>query len=147
MNTPSLFDDHADTLDVAPEETPAPTLSEYTLAMRAAYADYRETYPTRVTGFELGMQESTKAAVNKWTPQQIATVDTAIQLCRRDLEIFTADDIYVRLPEGFPVTKGLASRLNVAARRGEILATDRTRKSTRGGDHDHGQRLTIWRSL
>jgi hypothetical protein len=99
------------------------------------------------SGFQKGMTESARSAEAKWTPDQIAQVDRAIELCHHFQPEFTADDIWARLPKDFPVTKGLASRLNVAARKGLIQATDRTRKASRGGDHDHGQRLTIWRSL
>jgi hypothetical protein len=100
-----------------------------------------------LTGFAKGMHESAKAAHAKWTPEQIAQVDRAIELCAKFCPEFTADNVWVRLPKDFPVTKGLAARLNAAANRGLIEATDRTRKSSRGGNHDHGQRLTIWRSL
>lgn len=98
------------------------------------------------TPFTVGMRRSSDAA-RKWTDEQLAAVDAAIAACAKFHPEFTADDIWARLPQGFPVTKGLASRLNHAANRGLIMATDRTRKSTRGGDHCHGQRLTVWRSL
>jgi len=98
------------------------------------------------TPFEKGMAASAKAAA-KWSPDQVRQVDDAIAACRKFQPEFTADDIWSRLPKGFPVTKGLAARLNAAANRGLIMATDRTRKSTRTDDHGHGQRLTIWRSL
>jgi hypothetical protein len=96
--------------------------------------------------FSLGMELSARAAA-KWSSDELAAVDDAIRSCAYFLPTFTADDVWRRLPDGFPVTKGLAARLNVAARAGLIVATDRTRKSSRGGAHDHGQRLTIWRSL
>jgi hypothetical protein len=102
--------------------------------------------PQPVSGYRKGMQESAKAA-GKWTADEVAQVDRAIELCAKFCPEFTSDQIWGRLPSDFPVTKGLASRLNAAARRGLIEATDRTRKASRGGDHDHGQRLTIWRSL
>jgi hypothetical protein len=98
------------------------------------------------TPFEKGMAASAKAAA-KWTPDQVRQVDDAIAACRKFQPEFSADDIWSRLPKGFPVTKGLAARLNAAANRGLIMATDRTRKSARTDDHGHGQRLTIWRSL
>jgi hypothetical protein len=91
--------------------------------------------------------EGSMRAGLKWTPEQVAAVDAAIAGCVTFLPFWTADDIWQRLPKDFPVTKGLAARLNAAAKRGLCQATDRTRKSSRGGDHDHGQRLTIWRSL
>jgi len=98
------------------------------------------------TPFEKGMEESAKAA-RKWSDAEVLAVDQAIEACIHMLPEWTADDIWTRLPKDFPVTKGLASRLNHFAKAGKILATDRTRKSTRGGDHCHGQRLTVWNSL
>jgi hypothetical protein len=95
---------------------------------------------------EVGMARS-KEAATKWTDEQVRMVDDAIRACHKFQPEFTADDIWRRLPNDFPVTKGLASRLNSFANQGLIMATDRTRKSTRGGEHCHGQRLTIWRSL
>jgi hypothetical protein len=97
-------------------------------------------------GFEAGMEASQRSADARWTPAEQELVDRAIAECAYFLPEFTADDVWNRLPAGFPVTKGLAARLNVASRRGLIEATDRTRKSSRGGAHDHGQRLTIWRT-
>lgn len=98
------------------------------------------------TPFEKGMEASAKAA-SKWTADQVRQVDEAILACRKFQAEFTADDIWARLPKDFPVTKGLAARLNSAAKRGLIMASDRTRKSTRTDDHGHGQRLTVWWSL
>lgn len=98
------------------------------------------------TPFEKGMAASAKAAA-KWTTEQVQQVDQAILACRKFQAEFTADDIWARLPQGFPVTKGLAARLNSAAKRGLIMASDRTRKSTRTDEHGHGQRLTVWWSL
>lgn len=145
------MDNHPSLFDAPPAQDPTPlrefTREDYTLAMRQAAAEYHKTYNSPAVGFLKGMEESHKAAVHKWTPEQIAQVDQAITLCASSGDDFTADDVWSRLPVGFPVTKGLASRLNVAARQKRIIATDRTRKSRRGGDHDHGQRLTIWRPL
>ena len=97
--------------------------------------------------FELGMERSQDAADAGWTPIQIAEVDRIICAIADQLHSFTADDIWEALGPTFPVTKGLAARLVSAQRRGLIASTDRTRKSTRGGAHDHGQRLTVWTSL
>jgi hypothetical protein len=88
----------------------------------------------------------TTLAARKWSAEQIAAVDQAIELCVKFCPTFTADDIWARLPKDFPVTKGLAGRLKAASTRGICHATDQTRKSTRGGEHDHGQRLVVWRS-
>lgn len=93
------------------------------------------------------MKASQASADAKWTPEQTAQVDAAIMSCRHFQPTFTADDVWRRLPADFPVTKGMAARLNVAARHGLIENTGQTTTSTRGGKHDHGQRLTVWRSL
>lgn len=91
--------------------------------------------------------DASATAAGRWTHDETQLVDKAIRACAHFLPEFTADDVWDRLPAGFPVTKGLASRLNAASRAGIIQATDRVRKASRGGTHDHGQRLTIWRSL
>jgi hypothetical protein len=103
--------------------------------------DVVEPSPTAI-----GLARSADSA-RKWTDDEVRHVHNAIEACIRFLPEFTADDIWSRLPDTFPVTKGLASQLSLFARQGRIEATDRTRKSTRGGEHCHGQRLTIWRSL
>lgn len=94
--------------------------------------------------FEIGMERSQDAADAGWTEAQIHEVDRAILRVADRLPSFTADDIWEELGPGFPVTKGLAARLVSAQRRQLIASTDRTRKSSRGGAHDHGQRLTVW---
>ena len=98
------------------------------------------------TGFDYGIKRSQDSAA-KWTTEQVRLVDHAIILTARREEEFTADDVWRNLPAGFPVTKGMAARLMVAARRGLIYSTGRYAKSARGGSHDHGQRLTIWSRL
>ena len=94
--------------------------------------------------FEVGMERSQDAAEAGWSKNQIERVDQAIAHLAFTVDSFTADDVWTELGPGFPVTKGLAARLVHAQRRGLIASTDRTRKSTRGGTHDHGQRLTVW---
>lgn len=96
------------------------------------------------TGFEAGIQASQHAADSKWTPEQIAQVDRAITLCAYFQPEFTSDDVWKRLPTDFPVTKGMAARLIAAQRRGVIYNTGRVTTANRGGQHDHGQRLTVW---
>lgn len=98
------------------------------------------------TPTERGLARSAESA-RKWTDEEIRRVHQAIEACIRFSPEFTADDVWQRLPHDFPVTKGLASQLLMFARDGRIQATDRTRKSTRGGDHCHGQRLTIWKVI
>ena len=99
------------------------------------------------TPFEVGIEKSQQAADAKWTPEQIAQVDRAIELCAHFQPTFTADDVWRRLPSDFPVTKGMAARLIAATRKGICENTGQTTTSNRGGSHDHGQRLTVWRSL
>lgn len=98
------------------------------------------------TGFTTGMAKSQAAAETKWTTAQIAQVDAAIEHVARMHQAFTADDIWLRLGSDFPVNKGMAARLNSAARRGLIENTGTTSFSRRGGAHCHNQRLTVWRS-
>lgn len=100
-----------------------------------------------LTPFERGMELSKLSADHKWTPEQNLAVYEAIAKTARMLPEFTADDIWDRLPILFPKTKGLASVLKSATTNKICEPTDRVRKTTRGGDSDHGQRLTIWRSL
>lgn len=95
------------------------------------------------SGFDYGIKRSADAG-QKWTKQQVELVDYAIVLTARREDEFTADDVWRNLPADFPVTKGMAARLMVAARRGRIYSTGRYAKSNRGGAHDHGQRLTVW---
>lgn len=107
-----------------------------------AHPAYRPT-----TGFDRGMTASQAAADSKWSPVQIALVDKAIADTARMTPAFTADDVWIRLGDDFPVTKGMAARLTAAVRRGLIENTGETRFSNRGGAHCHNQRLTLWRSL
>lgn len=102
--------------------------------------------PAPPSGFDYGIQRSADSA-QKWTKEQTELVDyTIILVARREIE-FTADDVWRQLPTGFPVTKGMASRLMSAARRGRITQTGEYAKSSRGGAHDHGQRLTVWKRV
>ena len=103
-------------------------------------------HPGYRPGFATGMSKSQAAADAKWTPAQIAQVDAAIEHVARMHQAFTADQIWLRLGDDFPVNKGMAARLNAAARRGLIENTGTTSVSKRGGAHCHNQRLTVWRS-
>lgn len=97
-----------------------------------------------ITPFEAGMAASQASANTRWTPAQIAAVDEAIRLCAYFSPTFTADDVWRRLGPDFPVTKGMAARLTAASNRGIIINTGLTAFASRGGDHDHRQRLTVW---
>lgn len=106
---------------------------------------YEEPKPKEPTPFDRGMSGS-EAAARKWTDEQSAAVDAAIAGVAAVFDTFTADEVWHVLGPDFPVTKGLASRLKVAANRGLIVSTGELRVSSRGGAHDHAQRLTVWRS-
>lgn len=122
-----------------PENTPVnPSLLDMVRGTRGAAA-----HPTP---FERGMLASKIAGDFKWTQQQIAAVDFAIVQVARRLQHFTSDDVWIHLGPDFPVTKGIAGRLNGARARGLIANTGRTAISTRGGEHCHNQRLTVWES-
>lgn len=95
-------------------------------------------------GFQEGMRQSQRSADHRWTPLEAAQVDLAIAEVARKGEPFTTDEVWAHLGAAFPVSKGMAARLNSAVRRGLIHSTGETRTSRRTGDHDHGQRLTVW---
>lgn len=97
-----------------------------------------------ISPFEVGMRQSQKAANAKWTPDQQMQVDLAILRVSERMGEFTADDVWKDLGPGFPVNKGMAARLNAMARKKMIVNTGRLVVAQRGGQHDHGQRLTIW---
>lgn len=94
------------------------------------------------SGFAAGLAGSEEAA-RAWTDAERAAVVRAVETCARSGREFTSDDVWGLLPN-VPVTKGLASVLNGAARRGVIRNTGRTATADRGGKHDHGQRLSVW---
>jgi hypothetical protein len=85
-------------------------------------------------------------AAGRWTRAERDLVDAAIRAVATMLDEFTADDVWSELAGRVPVTKGLTSRLLVAARAGVMVNSGRTTIARRGGEHDHAQRLTIWRS-
>jgi hypothetical protein len=113
----------------------------------------RVAKPTRATdapqepleGFAAGLEGSERAAT-RWDEHQKALVDDAIIIVaskRAGGGTFTTDDVWAQLNGAVPVTKGMTGRLTAA----EIENTKQTVISDRGGEHDHGQRLTVWRSL
>jgi len=95
---------------------------------------------------ERGLEGSDLAA-RRWTPLELVQVTFAIRRCVAELDEFTADDVWAALPAGFPVTKGLAGRLMAARYEGRIESTGRVAISQREGEHGHGQRLAVWRSI
>lgn len=105
--------------------------------------------PEPVSGIAAGIAGSERAA-GTWDEEQIALVDKAIHaVCVAHAHggEFTTDAIWDELGGAVPVTKGLTARLMVARRKNWLDSTDKTAISTRGGHHDHGQRLTVWYSL
>lgn len=94
------------------------------------------------TPFERGM-EASRAAASKWSIEECATVDGAIRQLAASGERFTSDDVW-RICPSVPFGKGLGGRLNAAARAGVIRNTGDMVISSRGGEHDHAQRLTVW---
>ena len=121
--------------------TPQPELFTPTHGLGA----YRELIATPpATPFDVGIAISTRVGNFKWTGEQQRQVDNAIATVARRKGLFTSDDIWQELGPTFPVTKGLAGRLNGAVKRQVIHNTGRVTQANRGGLHDHGQRLTIW---
>lgn len=100
--------------------------------------------PEVPVGFAAGLAGSA-AASRAWTPEEVEAIDKAIRRAAFTAGAagFTADDVWKLCPN-VPVTKGLAARLNAAARAGWIRNTGETRTADRGGKHDHGQRLSVW---
>ena len=67
-----------------------------------------------------GDDRVTVIADARWTRPEQNQVDAAIAHVAKTKGIFTADDVWQHLGDDFPVTKGLAGRLNAASRRGII---------------------------
>ena len=101
--------------------------------------------PSTPGSYEKGM-EGSELASRKWTPLEVVMVDQAIERLAVTRQTFTSDDIWAALPAGFPITKGLAGRLNRARHRGLIEPTGETVRPQRTRSN-HGQRLAVWRSL
>lgn len=100
--------------------------------------------PKKRSGFEAGMESSEASAASAWSPADRALVDAAIRALAQNGTPFTSEDVWKAVP-AVPVTKGLSSRLNAAARAGVIVNTGELRTASRGGEHDHAQRLTVWK--
>jgi uncharacterized protein (DUF1684 family) len=99
------------------------------------------------TNFVAGLYGSIISANHKWTDREKIDVDLAIKRAAHLMPEFTTDDVWRILGPLFPVSKGMASRLNLAVNRGIITNTGRISYANRGGDHDHAQRLTIWAAV
>jgi hypothetical protein len=101
--------------------------------------------PAEPIGFTLGMDESAQAA-KRWTDDEKARVDDAIALAA-SRGSFTSADVWHILGTEFKVTKGMASRLNLAATRGVIRSTGMIAYPSGRDVPNHGQRLTVWEPL
>ena len=123
--------------------TPQPELFTANVGL-GGYREIVATTPPAQTPFERGIAISTRVGHFKWTGEQQRQVDDAIIAVARAKGTFTSDDIWTHLGPEFPVTKGLAGRLNAACKRGYIRNTGSVAHSKRGGLHCHGQRLTVW---
>lgn len=103
------------------------------------------------TAAERGLEGSSRAA-RRWTDEESAQVDAAIvavaAAARAAGRYFTTADVWVHLGPGFPVTKGIASKMTAAARDGIIANTGRHAfNDDPDRTHAHGQRLALWRPL
>lgn len=101
----------------------------------------------RVSGAQAGKEGSERAAAS-WTPAQRQTVESVITEVATRQDEFTTDDLWGALGLTVPKTAGMAAMLRQATSKGFIEPTERYADSTRErGDHDHGRRLRVWRSL
>lgn len=100
----------------------------------------------RVEGFAAGLDASRRSA-GTWTQEQKDRVFEAIRSVALEHDEFTTDLVWERLAGSVPVTKGMTAMLKRADAKGILMSTGKTQVSQRGGQHDHGQRLTIWASL
>ena len=92
--------------------------------------------------FQRGMLGSEAAGLG-YTEGEKDEIRDAVIACARTMADFTTDAVWARVPD-IEVTKGMSAILNGLARRGFIKNTLTLRRSTRGGAHDHGQRLSVW---
>lgn len=105
-----------------------------------------ETAVPGSVGIAKGFAESARAA-RRWDDKEKQLVlDAIIAVAKREDE-FTTDAVWRELNGAVPVTKGMTAMLRLADRRGILISTGKTTISDRGGEHDHGQRLTVWASL
>lgn len=100
----------------------------------------------RVEGPAAGLEGSQRAA-KAWTEAHKDRVLAAIRTVALEHDEFTTDEVWEKLAGSVPVTKGMTAMLKLADRQGILMSTGKTQISQRGGQHDHGQRLTIWCSL
>lgn len=100
----------------------------------------------RVEGAAAGLEGSQRAA-KAWTQDHKDRVLAAIRAVALERDEFTTDEVWEKLDGSVPVTKGMTAMLRRADTMGILGNTGKTQISQRGGQHDHGQRLSIWYSL
>ena len=98
-------------------------------------------------GFAAGAAASQQSANAKWTRHEQSLVRLAILRVARHRQLFTTDQVWAELAGEVRVTKGMTSILLAAQAAGIIANSGALATCKRGGEHDHGQRLTVWRSL
>ena len=125
---------------------PPPKLDKDEVAGKMRDVRSRVQPAKRAGGLAAGVEGSEKAA-GTWTEKQKVQVMEAIKRVAREHDEFTTDQVWAELDGSVPVTKGMTAMLMLASRRGILDSTGKTTISERGGNHDHGQRLTIWYSL
>ena len=125
---------------------PPPKVDKQKTATRMREIRSRVEPATRAEGFAAGVEASGRSA-GVWTQEEKDLVFEAIRKVAIEHEEFTTDQVWEELGGRVPITKGMTSMLMLASRRGILDSTGKTTTSTRGGQHDHGQRLTIWYSL
>jgi hypothetical protein len=103
--------------------------------------------PPPAEPFARGIDASEMVAETRWTMFERWQVDRAIEKVASMRERFTTDAVWHVLGPDFPVTKGMTGRLMAAKGQGMIVPTGEVVFSQRTGEHGHGQRLSVWRSL
>lgn len=97
------------------------------------------------TPFGRAMDGSTRASL-RWSSLESAQVDAAIEKAASELPEITTDDVWNRLPADFPITKGIATHMLSAKRRGILINTTRVTICNRSRNNN-AQRLSVWGSL
>ena len=90
--------------------------------------------------------EGQRRAAVKWSDQDVEDINEAIHNCALTYDAFTTNEMWPLIPH-VEVGKAIGGRLTAAQTKGWIENTGTTTLASRGGVHDHNQRLTIWRSL
>ena len=100
------------------------------------------------TPFDRGMAASEASADANWTEEMKEQVRSAIRVCARDLDRFTTDDVWERVPP-WPngiVRKGIGSYLRSAKKQG-LTYNSGDMAISRRAENNNGQRLTVWASV